>query len=158
MSLNLQRIVHSGLAVAFSLGPPLVRPGSYFRPPSFNPATGATTSVETVSLCSAIVAPVSSARYLGFTTVSPGTEILIIRASELLSIQEPAAGDYFVEVATGLRRNVKAARLDLTGEFYSFQCERALDEDWGDLTPFGSSEDRGDLTVATVFDDFGTLT
>ena len=157
MSFNLQRIVHAGVAVAFSLGAPIVRAGTYVRPASFNPYTGLTVTVEVASQCNAIVASVSTARFLGFTTVAPGTEILLIRASELLSVPAPAAGDFFIETSSGLRRNVKAARLDLTGEFYSFQCERALDEDWGDLTAAVSFDDWGDLTLATVFDDYGTL-
>src|SRR4051794_29404554 len=131
MGLNLQKVVHAGVATAFGLGPPVVRAGTYVRPSSFNPITGLTMSVEVASQCSAIMASAGGARLLGFRTSSPELEVLLIRASELLSIPTPAAGDHFVETSTGIRRNVKGARLDVTGELYLFQCERALDEDWG---------------------------
>jgi hypothetical protein len=155
--MNLPRLVHSGLNVAFNLGPPLVRAGSYIRPASFNPATGATTGTEILSLCSALIAPLTSARYLGFITVLPGAELLIIRASELLSIPDPTEGDYFVETLTGIRRNIRFGRLDFTGEYYSFQSERTLDQDWGDLTPATTFDDWGDLTPNTTSDDWGPL-
>src|ERR1051325_5751450 len=155
--MNLSRLVHSGLNVAFNIVPPLVRAGSYLRPPSFNPATGATTSAEILSQCSALIVPVTSGRYLGFTTIAPGTELLLIRASELLSIPDPAEGDYFIESTTGIRRNIRAARLDFTGENFSFQSERSLDEDWGDLTPATSFDDRGDLGAALASDDWGSI-
>lgn len=51
-----------------------------------------------------------------------------------------------------------AARLDPSGEFYTFQTVRSMDEDWGGLATQTVSEDWGDLTAATAFDDWMTLT
>jgi hypothetical protein len=71
------------------------------------------------------VAPVRSSLFLGFATVAPGTEVLIVRCADvLLAITAPAAGDYLVET-NGLRRNIVAARADFSDEFFSLQCERA---------------------------------
>ena len=114
MSLDLGKLVHNALALAFGLGPPIVRDCSYFRPPSGT----------AVANCKAIVAPVRSSAFLGFATVAPGTEVLIVRCAELLAITAPAVGDYLVE-ANGLRRDVVAARADVADEFFSLQCERS---------------------------------
>jgi hypothetical protein len=114
MSLDLGKLVHNALAMAFGLGPPIVRDCSYFRPPSGT----------AVATCKAIVSPVRSAEFLGFASVAPGTEILIVRCAELLAITSPVPGDYLIET-NGLRRDVIAARADLADEFFSLQCERA---------------------------------
>ena len=88
----------------------------------------------------------------------PGTENLLVRASELVGITVPASGDYLIENTTGLRRNIQAARLDPSGEFYVFQTLRSADEDWGDLVAHTLTEDFGDLTAATAFEDRLALT
>ena len=62
-----------------------------------------------------------------------------------------------MESGTGQRRNIEGARLDVSGEFYTFQALASLDEDWGDLVAHGSAEDFGDLSSATTFDDWMTL-
>lgn len=134
------------VAAVFRLGPPLVRDGVFVRPQT-NAAAEASAS------CKIIGTHVVSGFYLGLAPVTPGTENLLIRASELAAITAPAAGDYIVENSSGLRRNVQALRLDPSGEFYVFQCVRSADEDWGDLTAHTVSEDFGDLTAATAFED-----
>ena len=146
MSFNLPIFTKRALAAVFRLGAPIVRDGMFHRP-SINAA--AEVSVN----CKFIGAHVFSVSYLGLAPVSPGTENLLIRASELVAISAPSVGDYIVESATGLRRNVQASRLDPSGEFYVFQCVRAADEDWGDLTAPTVTEDFGDLTAATAFED-----
>ena len=83
---------------------------------------------------------------------------MLIRASELAAIAAPASGDYIIENTTGLRRNIQAARLDPSGEFYVFQTVRSADEDWGDLTAHTLTEDFGDLAAATAFEDRMALT
>ncbi|HSH17678.1 MAG TPA: hypothetical protein VLD18_16680, partial [Verrucomicrobiae bacterium] len=75
-------------------------------------------------------------------------------ARELESVPMPGAGDYLIEVLTGLRRDVIAARLDPTGTFWTIQGRRSYGEDWGDLTIFTLAEDWGDLAAATLFDDW----
>lgn len=137
----------------FRLGAPIVRSGVFYRPTAFNQSTGWTVTAEVAAACKFIGTHVLSGGYLGLAPVVPGTENLLIRASELTSITAPGAGDYIVENATGLRRNVQASRLDLSEQFYVFQCLRSADEDWGDLTAHTVSEDFGDLTAATVFED-----
>ena len=134
-----------------------MRDGVFYRPPAFNAATGWTVTAEVTAACSFIGAHVISGGYLGLAPIVPGTENLLVRASELVAITAPASGDYLIENTTGLRRNIQAARLDPSGEFYVFQCVRTADEDWGDLVTPTLTEDFGDLTAATAFEDRLTL-
>jgi|ERR1043166_4591674 hypothetical protein len=158
MSLNLPSITRRALAAVFRLGAPVVRDGVFYRPPTFNAATGWTVTAEAMATCKFIGAHVISGGYLGLAPVVPGTENLLIRASELAAIASPAQGDYIIENTSGLRRNIQAARLDSSGEFYVFQTVRSTDEDWGDLTAHTVAEDFGDLTAATAFEDRMSLT
>ncbi|MBI1178321.1 hypothetical protein GC207_12870 [bacterium] len=88
------------------------------------------------------------------SSVQVGDERLLIRARELQDVPMPGAGDYLIEVLTGLRREVIAARLDPTGTFWTIQGRRSYGEDWGDLSVFTLAEDWGDLTGATLFEDW----
>jgi len=153
MSLNLPSLTRRALAAVFRLGPPVVRAGVFHRPPAFNQSTGWTVTAEVTAACKFIGSQVLSGGYLGLAPVVPGTENLLIRASELTAIPAPASGDYIIENTTGLRRNVQGSRLDPSEQFYVFQCIRSADEDWGDLTAHTVSEDFGDLTAATAFED-----
>ncbi len=158
MPLNLPSLTRRALVAVFRLGAPVVRDGVFYRPPAFNAATGWTVTAEVTAACKFIGAHVRSVGYLGLAPVVPGTENLLVRTSELVAISAPASGDYIIENATGLRRNVQASRLDPSGEFYVFQCVRSADEDWGDLTAHTVSEDFGDLTATTDFEDRMSLT
>ena len=153
MSLNLPTLTRRALDAVFRLGAPIVRDGVFYRPTAFNAGTGWTATAEISASCKFIGAHVLSGGFLGLAPVVPGTENLMIRASELATITSPGQGDYIVENTTGLRRNVQASRLDLSEQFYVFQCVRSSDEDWGDLTPHTVAEDFGDLTTATAFED-----
>jgi hypothetical protein len=135
-----------------------VRDGLFYRPPTFNTATGWTVTAEVTAACKFIGSHILSGSFLGLAPVVPGTENLLIRAGELATISEPAPGDYLVESASGLRRNIQASRLDPSGEFWVFQAVRSADEDWADLTAHTLTEDFGDLTAATAFEDRMTLT
>jgi hypothetical protein len=146
MAFNLTIIVRQAMNTAFRLGPPLIRAGTYHRPPTVNVA-------EAAVPCSFLSTAVRSTGFLGLVHLAPGTELILVRSSELASIVEPVGGDYVVESATGIRRNIEGARLDVTGEFYTFQTVRSADEDWGDLTTHTVAEDFGDLTAATAFED-----
>lgn len=90
------------------------------------------------------------------SAVQVGDERLLIRARELQDVPMPGAGDYIIEVLTGLRREVIAARLDPTGSFWTIQGRRSYGEDWGDLAVFTLAEDWGDLSEATLFEDWQT--
>ena len=157
MAFNLPTLTRKTLAAVFRLGAPVVRDGVFYRPPAFNSATGQIVSAEATATCKFIGAHVVSAGYLGLAPVVPGTERLLIRASELAAIAAPEKGDYLIENASGLRRNIEGARLDPSGEFYTLQTLRSFDEDWGDLTAPTVAEDRGDLASATDFEDRMTL-
>ena len=158
MPLNLPSLTRRALAAVFRLGSPVVRDGVFYRPPAFNAATGWTITAEATAACKFVGAHVISGGYLGLAPVVPGTENLLIRASEVVTIAAPASGDYIIENTTGQRRNVQAARLDPSGEFYVFQTVRSADEDWGDLVAHTLTEDFGDLTAATAFEDRMALT
>jgi hypothetical protein len=158
MPLNLPTLTRRALDAVFRLGPPIVRSGVFYRPTAFNQLTGWTVTAEVAAACKFIGSHILSGGYLGLAPVAPGTENLLIRATELAGITSPGQGDYIIENATGLRRNVQASRLDPSEQFYVFQCIRSADEDWGDLTAHTVSEDFGDLTAATAFDDRMSLT
>jgi hypothetical protein len=153
MPVNLPSLTRRALDAVFRLGPPIVRSGVFYRPTAFNQSTGWTVAAEVAAPCKFIGAHIVSGGYLGLAPVVPGTENLLIRASELAAISSPGAGDYVVENTTGLRRNIQASRLDPSEVFYIFQCVRSADEDWGDLTAHTASEDFGDLTATTAFED-----
>jgi hypothetical protein len=153
VSLNLPSLTRRALAAVFRLGAPVVRDAVFYRPPAFNAATGWTVTAEVTAACKFIGSHVLSGGYLGLAPVVPGTENLLIRASELPAIAAPGSGDYIIENTTGLRRNVQGSRLDPSEQFYVFQCVRSADEDWGDLTAHTLTEDFGDLTAATAFED-----
>ena len=158
MSLHLPTLTRRALAAVFRLGAPVIRDAVFYRPPAFNAATGWTVTAEVTAPCKFIGAHVLSGAYLGLAPVVPGTENVLIRSSELTAISAPAAGDYLIENATGLRRNVQASRLDPSGEFYVFQTVRSAYEDCGDIFSYTLTEDFGDLTAATAFEDRLALT
>src|SRR3954468_4829922 len=108
MSLNLPILTRRALDSVLARGRPLVQDGLFVRP-----QTNASSEVR--ASCKAIGAHVVSSSFLGLAPVTPGTENLLIRASELVAITAPGSGDYIVENATGQRRNVHAARLDPSG-------------------------------------------
>ena len=93
MSLNLPSLTRRALTAVFRLGAPVVRDGVFYRPPAFNAATGWTVTAEVTAACKFIGAHVLSGGYLGLAPVVPGTENLLIRASELTAITAPASGD-----------------------------------------------------------------
>ena len=158
MPLNLPSLTRRALDAVFRLGAPVVRSGVFYRPTAFNSSTGWTVTAEVAASCKFIGAHVLSGGYLGLAPIVPGTENLLVRASELVAITAPSQGDYIVENTTGLRRNVQASRLDPSEQFYVFQCMRSADEDWGDLIAHTVTEDFGDLTAANAFDDRLALT
>ena len=155
--MNLLRLLQTSVSRIFNLGPELVRACTYYRPASFAPATGLSPVAESTAGCSAFIAPFRP-QELGTVSIQPGDEKVIIRAAELDSISSPAPGDYLVESANSLRRDVATVpRLDPSGLLWTFHCVRSLNQDWGDLSAFTDSEDRGDLSLADDSDDWGTL-
>jgi hypothetical protein len=156
--MNLAKVVQSSFSRLFGLGPELVRAATYYRPASFAPSTGLTASAEVTAACSAFIASFRP-QELGTVTIQPGDEKVFIRASELSGISDPSPGDYLVESANSLRRDVlHPPQLDPSGSLWTLHCARSLNQDWGDLAVFTDSEDRGDLALATSSDDFGALT
>ena len=49
--MNLSSITRRVLLPTFRLGPPIVRDAVFYRPASFNPATGVTVGAETAAAC-----------------------------------------------------------------------------------------------------------
>lgn len=152
MALNLTKAFKSALDILFNVAGELVRGATYYRPASFSSATGQTAATEQTA---AVQMLVTNYRVSDSPTVvfQPGNEKALVRASELVSITMPGAGDYLIETTTGQRRDVLAARLDATGLLWTFQTVRSNNEDWGDLTTAALSADWGDLTAATEFED-----
>jgi hypothetical protein len=156
MSLDLKALTRSALATLFGLGADFVKDGTYVRPASFNPQTGLTVSAEQTATIKMLLANYHP-REVGLLAIQPGDEKALVRASELVSINSPASGDYLIQSSDGQRRDVLSAVIDRTGELWVLQTQRSLHLDWGDLTTFTASEDWGDFTDVTELDDWGTL-
>lgn len=157
MAINITKAFKSGLDILFNVAAQLVRDAVYYRPASFSPATGLTTSAEQIAAVKALIANYRP-QELGTVVIQPGDDKVLVRAAELAGIASPAVGDYFVEATTGQRRDVLAAKLDATGLLWTLQTVRSLNEDWGDLTAVTVSADWGDLTAPTETEDWLTLT
>jgi hypothetical protein len=155
MAFILPKLVRSGLAMAFAMGGELVREATFVRPVGLNAATGLSESAERTALCHVLCLGFAPQNMLVRT--QPGDETLIVRASELAGIVSPGEHDRIVETYSGLVRKVLGCRLDATGEFWVFQTERTLDEDWGDLGAAALSEDRGDFTALNLKEEWGSL-
>ena len=154
--MNLKEITKSALNAVFNLGPDLIKDGTYVRPVSFAPSTGLTATAEVTASVKMLIATFRQPE-LGFTLLQPETEKILVRASELAAIENPAPGDYLIQTSDSQRREILAAALDRTSEFWTFHTVRSLHQDWGDLTAFTTTEDWGDLTATTDFDDWGVL-
>jgi hypothetical protein len=156
VSIDLKALTRSALATLFGLGTDFVKDGTYVRPASFNPQTGLTVSAEQTAAMKMLLANYHP-REVSLLALQPGDEKALVRASELVAISSPAAGDYLIQASDGQRRDVLSAVLDRTGELFVLQTQRSLHQDWGDLTAFTVSEDWGDFGDATELDDWGTL-
>jgi hypothetical protein len=156
MSVDLKGITRTAVNTLFALGLDFVKDGTYVRPASFNPQTGLTVSAEQTAVVKMLLAQYRP-RELGLVFIQPGDEKVLIRASEVAGIPSPVSGDYLIQSSDGQRRDVISALLDQTGEFWLFQTQRSLNQDWGDLTAFTVSEDWGDFADVTELDDWGTL-
>jgi hypothetical protein len=154
--IDLKALTKSALATIFGLGADFVKDGTFVRPASFNPQTGLTVSAEQTATMKMILTNYHP-REIGLLAIQPGDEKALVRASELVTISSPAAGDYLIQSSDGQRRDVISAVLDRTEELWIFQTQRSMHQDWGDLTAFTTSEDWGDLTAVTELDDWGTL-
>ena len=79
----------------------------------------------------------------------------MVRASDLVGVTAPGAGDFVVENATALVWRLVAGVSEGGGQFWIFQAERRGDEYRGDLVgAVAATEDRGDLTAATLREDW----
>ena len=156
MAIDVKSVTKAALNVLFGLGGDLIKDATYYRPPAYNAGSGAVVTSEVAAPCKILVASIPQ-RQFAELVVNLNRESVLIRASELVAIDSPSEGDYIVQ-ADGTRRDVIAVpRLDISGEFWTFQTQRTLFEDWGDLTAHATAEDWGDLTTATTFEDRGAL-
>ena len=156
MSTIFKGAVQRALAQIFALTD-LVKVATYFRPTSFSSTTGQVTANEVSAPVTVLMGQIPLLP-LAAIGLQLGDDKAFIRASELTVIPLPTQGDYFVESASGQRRDVLLARLDPTGELWIFHTRPSPHEDWGDLTATTTSEDRGDLTAHTSSEDYLNLT
>ena len=151
-AIPLQSIVAPQMDLAFGLAAELVRDCVFYKTPS-DAGTGLLTMAALYAAVKALCVPYHSQDIDG-SSVLVGDEKCFIRAGEMTAITLPGPGDYLTESASGLRREVIAARLDPTGSFWIVQARRSSLEDFGDLTAVTQAEDWGDLTAAVLFDDW----
>ena len=158
MALDMSRMVAAVLRVVFGLGPQVARPATYVKPVGRNRYTGASVGTEVRKSCLVLVGKWALPEWSP-GTLAVGSERLVARASDLVGVSAPGAGDYVVETATGLVWRIVAGIAEGAGQFWLFQVERHGDEDWGDLAGAAVlSEDRGDLGAVTVSEDWMGIT
>jgi hypothetical protein len=152
MAINLTTPVAKALSLIFSLGPDIVKAATYVRPPGAS-ASGSVASAEVVASCSVVIDEVQT-RSLSAHPIA----VMLVRVSELTTIDVPAKGDYFTFADFTRREVVEDPIKDPTGQFYQFKTTRtSTNEDWGDLQAHLSSADWGDLTAHTTAEDWGPL-
>jgi hypothetical protein len=165
-SIPIQSTIRRALDLLFSRLGELLRPGTYTRLTGYvtDLATGTTsTTYGTASVQMLIIAYQS--RELDGSSIKYGDEKVLIRASELSAITNPAQDDWIID-ATGNRRDIKAAFLDSSQQLWIFQTRRALPGpisgttnslDWGEIAlQANSDEGWGDLSLATSSEDWNT--
>ena len=72
-----------------------------------------------------LTTPVPAA-LLAAGTVQANDEQVFIEATALASVTNPQPGDYLTETASGLRRDIVAAQLDLTRTMWTFIARRVF--------------------------------
>ena len=72
-----------------------------------------------------LVAPVPANLLVG-DNVDPNDEQLFIDADDMASLVNPQPGDYLIETASGLRRNVITAHLDMTRTMWTLLARRVF--------------------------------
>ena len=91
--MNFDNATAAGIRTAFNLGPAIVKDATYYRPPSFNPATGHVESAELLAVVKAIIGPIS---FGTITFPAAGFTKLFIRAGELTAFGTLREGDYLI--------------------------------------------------------------
>ena len=154
MALDVSRMVGAALRVLFSLGSQVVRPATYVKPVGLNRFTGADVRTEVTASCLVLAGKWALPQWSP-GTLTAGSERLVVRASDLVGVSTPGAGDYVVENATSLVWRLVAGVSEGAGQYWVFQAERRGDEYWGDLVGMvTSSEDRGNLGTVTLTEDW----
>ena len=151
-AIGIKEILSPNLDKAFVLAGEIVRDCIFYKTES-NAGTGLLVMTALSASVKALVT-LYGHRDIDGLSILFGDEKLIVRSAQLSTITNPGAGDYMLDVLTGVRWEVITAHQDPTATFWVFQCRRTPNEDWGDLTPYSQSEDWGDLTTATLFDDW----
>jgi len=72
-----------------------------------------------------LVAPVPANLLVG-DNVDPNDEQLFIDADDMETLVNPQPGDYLIETASGLRRNVITAHLDMTRTMWTLLVRRVF--------------------------------
>lgn len=72
-----------------------------------------------------LVMPVPARRVDG-QTVLPNDERVLLDASELAAVDQPRPGDYLIDAATSLRRDVITAHLDVTQTFWTLIARKVF--------------------------------
>ena len=154
MALDVSRMVAAALRVLFGLGPQVVRPATYVKPVGLNRYTGVDVRTEVTTSCLVLVGKWALPQWSP-GTLTAGSERLVVRASDLVGVTAPGAGDFVVESATALVWRLVAGFSEGGEQFWIFQAERRGDEYWGDLVgAVAATEDRGDLTTVVVSEDW----
>ena len=105
-ALRLQSLGQSASSLVFQLYAEAVVAATYYR------------SVDKSAAVSMLALPVPVARIDG-QIIQPGDELIYIQAPDLAGIDQPRPGDYVIETAGNLRRNIIVTQLDLSRTMWS---------------------------------------
>ncbi len=116
-SIPLPAIVREIIETVFGVYGQVVMAGTYKRE-SGDPPTVTHSAPVTM-----LIAPVSVTATDG-AMVHPGDAKIWIRAAELASVPNPQPGDYVVETASGMRRDIVLAQDDTTCQLWRFHARK----------------------------------
>ena len=150
MTLAVTNLVSHGIATAFSLGAELVERCLFCK--VLGPLQGLTAVSSVFAYSDLLVSTYRSADIVG-SSVEVGDERAVGKVTDLAGVPDPEPGDYFVN-ASGVRRDIIAARRDPTGTFWLYQLRRATVDDYASLELAFYFEDWGNLGAALHTEDF----
>lgn len=149
--LAIKDVVSREMKGAFDIAGELVRSCLVYKTES--PATTGLLSPASLSASTRALFVDYHSQDIDGSAVLVGDEKAFVLADEISEVS-PAAGDTVLEVLSGIRREVIAARMDPSDSFWVLQVRQFFNEDWSDLARATVLEDWGNLTTADLFDDW----
>ena len=125
-AIGLQALLKPQMDAAVALAGQIVRDCIFYKTES-NAGTGLLVMTALSASVKALVT-LYGHRDIDGLSILFGDEKLIVRSAQLSTITNPGAGDYMLDVLTGVRWEVITAHQDPTATFWVFQCRRTPNE------------------------------